>query len=325
MKFSFFRKKRGKHVYTIAFYNLENLFDAEDNQYTLDSDFTPDGFKKWTPKRYQRKLSKLAKTIYRIGRDINDYPPILVGVAEAENKGVLNDLIQTSPLKQIEYGFIHYESPDERGIDTGLIYHKRYFNVISSKPIPLIIDNLDGLRDTTRDILYVHGKLNGEEVHVFVNHWPSRRDGSENTEYKRIAAANVIKNEMKRIEQLNTSPNYLIMGDFNDDPSSASIQVLTEDSNLYNPLAKLHAPKFSGSTNYKKGWSLFDQIILSHSFLNYEKGKHTFMEANIFNDNALQEDKGKYKGSPFRTYVGRKYLGGYSDHFPVYVILKLNI
>jgi endonuclease/exonuclease/phosphatase family metal-dependent hydrolase len=324
MRFSLFRKKKKKNLYTIAFYNLENLFDTEDNQHTLDSDFTPKGFKKWTPKRYYRKLAKLAKTINEIGTDFNDYPPVLIGVAEAENETVLEDLIQTTPLKKVDYDFIHYDSPDERGIDTGLIYNKRYFEVISSSPIPLLIDNLDGERDTTRDILYVYGKLNGEEVHIFINHWPSRRDGSESTEYKRIAAANRIKQEMLVIEQQNQSPNYLIMGDFNDDPSSASIQRLMENSSLYNPLAKLHAPKFSGSANYKNNWSLFDQIILSHSFLNFEKKRHTFKEAKIFNNDYLKEYKGKYKGNPYRTYAGRKYLGGYSDHFPVYIILQLN-
>lgn len=324
MRFSLFRKKKNKNLYTIAFYNLENLFDTEDNQHTLDSDFTPNGFKKWTPKRYRRKLTKLAKTIYEIGNDTNDYPPVLIGVAEAENERVLDDLILTNPLKKVDYAFVHYDSPDERGIDTGLIYNKRYFQVISSKPIPLIIDNLDGEQDTTRDILYVYGKLNGEEVHVFVNHWPSRRDGNESTEYKRIAAANRIRQEMLVIEQHHQFPNYIMMGDFNDDPSSASIQRLIEDSSLYNPLAKLHAPKFSGSANYKNNWSLFDQIILSNSFLNFENKKHTFKEAKIFNNEFLKEFKGKYKGNPFRTYAGRKYLGGYSDHFPVYIILQLN-
>ena len=324
MRFPLFRKKYKKHLFTIAFYNLENLFDAEDNEFTLDEDFTPKGFKKWTPKKYRRKLAKLSRTIAKIGSSANKYPPVLIGVAEVENESVMQDLVKTKPIDQYHYSFIHYESPDERGIDTGLIYNQKYFEVITSKPIPLIVDNLNGERDTTRDILYVCGKLNGEKIHLFVNHWPSRRDGSDSTEYKRIKAAQVIKEEMRAIENEDPSANYIVMGDFNDDPRSKSIQTLLENTSLHNPMEKLHAPELRGSASYKRKWILFDQIILSHSFYNYEKKSHSFHTANIFDDEFLKELKGKYKGSPYRTYAGRKYLGGYSDHFPVYIILKYN-
>ncbi len=324
MRFSLFRKKKSKNLFTLAFYNLENLFDAEDNDHTLDEDFTPEGFKKWTPKRYLHKLGKLSKTIFEIGKDSNTHPPVLIGVAEAENKSVLQDLIKNEPLASIPYDFVHYESPDERGIDTALIFHRKYFTIINAEPLPLIIKNLDGARDTTRDILYVHGILNGEEIHVFVNHWPSRRDGSDSTEYKRIIAADVILKKISDIEANTISPNFIVMGDFNDDPHSASIQKLVAHSALYNPMEKLHAPKIRGSANYKKSWSLFDQIIISHNFFNYQKGSHSVDKANIYDDASLKEYKGKYKGSPFRTYAGSKYLGGYSDHFPVYIILKYN-
>ncbi|MFS4455210.1 endonuclease/exonuclease/phosphatase family protein [Maribacter sp. 2304DJ31-5] len=325
MRFSLFKKKKNKQLYTVAFYNLENLFDTRDDDYTLDDDFTPGGFKKWTPKRYERKLAKLARTIYAIGRDNNPHAPILVGVAEVENSTVLNDLLNTKPLEHVDYGFVHYQSPDERGIDTALIYHRKYFKVISSEPIPLLIDNTDGARDTTRDILYVHGALNGEEVHLFVNHWPSRRDGGQLTEYKRLKAAEVVKQKMLAIAALNQDPNYIVMGDFNDDPSSLSIQTLIEGTGLYNPMEKLHSPKERGSSHYKRNWSLFDQIILSHSFFNYKKGSHSFDKANIYDDRSLKEFAGKYKGNPYRTYAGKKYLGGYSDHFPVYILLKYNV
>ena len=324
MRFSLFRKRKRKNLYTLAFYNLENLFDAEDNEQTLDDDFTPNGFKRWTPKRYTEKLAKLSKTIFEIGKGTNKYPPVLIGVAEAENRAVLQDLIKKEPLAGVPYDVVHYESPDERGIDTALIFHQKYFEILDSEPIPLIIKNLDGARDTTRDILYVHGKLNGEEVHVFVNHWPSRRDGSDSTEYKRISAAAVILKKLKEIETNYLNPNFIIMGDFNDDPKSASIQKLVSNSGLYNPMEKLHAPKLRGSANYKRSWSLFDQIIISHNFFNYQKGSHSFDKANIYDDQSLKEYKGKYKGNPFRTYAGSKYLGGYSDHFPVYITLKYN-
>ncbi|MFS4466374.1 endonuclease/exonuclease/phosphatase family protein [Maribacter sp. 2210JD10-5] len=319
-----FKKKTNKQLYTVAFYNLENLFDTHNNNHTLDDDFTPSGFKEWTPKRYSNKLNKLARTIFEIGKDLNQHAPVLVGVAEVENNKVLKDLLNTKPLQNVDYGFVHYESPDERGIDTALLYRKKYFEVLETAPLLLMIDNIDGVRDTTRDILYVHGKLNKEEVHLFVNHWPSRRDGNDITEYKRVKAAEVVKRKMEEIELLDQNPNYIVMGDFNDDPKSLSIQTLMEDTSLFNPMEKLHLPKERGSSNYKKSWSLFDQIILSHSFFNYQKGTHSFSKANIFDDKSLKENKGKYKGSPFRTYVGKKYLGGYSDHFPVYILLKYN-
>ncbi len=323
MLFSFFKRKKGKQLHTIAFYNLENLFDTIDDPDTLDDDFTPNGHKKWSDRRYQKKVNQLAETISEIGNESAQNPPVLVGVAEVENKTVMDDLIASEPLQGIDYGYVHYDSPDERGIDTALIYHKTNFEVLHSEPIALLIYEMDGLRDTTRDILYVHGKLNGEEVHIFVNHWPSRRSGSVETEYKRVRAAETIREFMASLEMKIPDPNYIIMGDFNDDPSSESIQTLMQSTTLYNPMEKLHSPE-RGSANYRRSWSLFDQIMVSHNFFNYEKGTHSFAHANIFDDLFLTEWTGKYKGSPYRTYVGRKYLGGYSDHFPVYIQLKYN-
>lgn len=324
MRFTFFKRKSKDHLYTIAFYNLENLFDAENNKYTLDDDFTPTGFKQWTVERYESKRKKLARTILDIGKEENKYPPVLVGISEVENQTVIEDLIGTAPLDKVHYKYVHYESPDERGIDTALLYNPKYFKVISSEALPLMVDNLNGDRDTTRDILYVKGTLNKNSVHVFVNHWPSRRDGGDVTEYKRLNAATVIKEKMKEIAKTDQDPNYMVMGDFNDDPTSKSIRSLLEDTTLYNPMEQLHFPKQRGSANYKNTWSLFDQILISHNFLNYEKGTHSFSKANIFDESFLKKKIGKYKGNPHRTYAGSKYLGGYSDHFPVYIVMKFN-
>ncbi|MDB4292921.1 endonuclease [Maribacter sp.] len=324
MLFSLFKRKPKDNLYTVAFYNLENLFDTEHAPNKLDQDFTPDGFKKWSMKRYKRKVYKLAKTISEIGNKGSKTPPVLIGVAEVENDGVMADLIGAEHLRAIDYDFVHYDSPDERGIDTALIYHKEFFEVLHSEPITLYVNNPDGVRDTTRDILYVHGTLNKEEVHIFVNHWPSRRDGEVETGYKRVKAAQTVSEYMKKLETRFENPNYIVLGDFNDDPESESIQNLVNGSGLYNPMAKLHIPVQRGSANYQKSWSMFDQIMVSHSFLNHEKGTHSFAHANIFDEKFLTEFKGKYKGTPYRTYAGRKYIGGYSDHFPVYIQLKYN-
>ena len=323
MVFSFTKSNKAKNLHTIAFYNLENLFDAEDNIHTLDDDFTPKGYKQWTKKRYRKKLRKLASTISRLGQKSTRQPPVLLGVAEVENRSVVEELIATKALRSYDYDYIHYESPDERGIDTALLFRKSFFEVIFSEPIVLLVNNPEGVRDTTRDILYVKGKLNGELVHIFVNHWPSRRAGGQETAYKRIKAARTLIDYMDKIEEEYATPNYIIMGDFNDGPNTDSMSLLVNSKALYNPMIKLLSPD-RGSANYKRTWALFDQIIVSHSFLNYEKQTHSFAHANIFDEHFLKEFKGRYAGTPYRTYVGKKYLGGYSDHFPVYIQLKFN-
>ncbi len=308
---------------TIAFYNLENLFDTKDDPHTLDDDYTPRGFKKWKDDRYRSKVKKLAKAISRIGEDEKSSPPVLVGIAEVENDKVVEKLLKSKYLRDLPFDFVHFDSPDERGIDTALIYNTDNFEVIQSQTLPLLIENEDGDRDFTRDILHVHGRLNGEEMHLFVNHWPSRRDGEDETKHKRIEAARTI---LRRLNALSDSPESLhviIMGDFNDDPNSESIQVLMDSGWFINPFKKLLSPN-SGSANYRGNWSLFDQIVLSHSFLNIEAGTHSFQKAAIFSPRFLKEWKGKYKGNPFRTFVGKKYIGGYSDHFPVYVQLQFH-
>ena len=310
-------------AYTVAFYNLENLFDTVDDPHTLDDDFTPNGFKNWKDDRYRSKIKKLGKAISRIGEEDGLEPPVLIGIAEVENDKVIKKLLGSKYLKDIPYDYIHFDSPDERGIDTAIIYHREHFKVLSAETIPLIITNEDGQRDYTRDILYAHGELNGEEVHVFVNHWPSRRDGVPQTEYKRMAAANTILRHLEGLSDYPEQLNTLIMGDFNDDPNSKSINILMDTGWFINPFKQLLSPN-SGSANYKGQWSLFDQIILSHSFLNYEPGTHRFDKAAIFAPKFLRQWKGKYKGNPFRTFAGKRYIGGYSDHFPVYIVLQLN-
>lgn len=307
--------------FTIAFYNLENFFDTKNDPYILDDDFTPGGVKDWDESRFRKKTKKLARTISKIGEGDSTLHPILIGMAEVENKSVIESLLATPPLKALSYQYVHFDSPDERGIDTALLYDAKHFNVLGSETIPLLVDNENGERDLTRDILYVHGQLHGEKVHMFVNHWPSRRDGAEKTSVKRIKAAETIIQKLEAIQE--DAPNCIIMGDFNDDPKSKSIQRIMDTGDFINPMQALLSPN-SGSANYNGEWNLFDQIIISHSFLNYQKGTHSFKKAKIFAPLFLKEWKGRYKGNPFRTYAGKKYLGGYSDHFPVYIILKEN-
>lgn len=308
------------NYYTLAFYNLENLFDTLNDPLTLDDDFTQSSDKGWNDKRFRKKIKKLGRVISQIGYEAVLHPPVITGVAEVENKAVLDELIASKFLKNKGYRYVHFDSPDERGIDTALLYREEYFDVLHQEVFPIYLLDDRGERDYTRDVLYIKGRLENELLHILVNHWPSRRAGASETSHKRVAAANVNKEIIAKIYRENSDAKIIIMGDFNDDPNCDSIQVLME-ANLYNPMELLHT-KYSGSLNYKGAWNLFDQILISTNFLKHHGNLFRFEQAKIFNAIQLQEFKGKYKGNPFRTFVRNRYLGGISDHFPVYGILS---
>ncbi len=313
--------KKENH-YSIAFYNLENLFDTTNDPDTLDDDFTPHSEKQWDESRYQKKLKKIGRVISDIGYEDIGYPPALLGLAEVENASVLKDLIASKFLKKKGYDFVHFDSSDERGIDTALLYRKELFSVTYKESYTVYLTDEFGERDYTRDVLYVKGVLNEQTVHILVNHWPSRRKGTQETAHKRIAAS---KKNLEIIAEIrNEDPNarILVMGDFNDDPDSESVKILVSDG-LYNPMEVL-LTKYEGSLKHREDWHVFDQIIISHNFLKGHENPFRFLEASIYNPKEIQEYKGKYKGMPFRTYAGKKYLGGYSDHFPVYGIFQIN-
>lgn len=307
---------------SVAFYNLENLFDTTDDPHILDDDFTIEGPLQWTKERYENKLFKLSKAISKIGyEDINRHPSI-VGLAEVENKKVLNDLIDYDGLKELNYDYVHHNSPDERGIDTALLYRKDDFEVLESATITLMVYNLEKQRDFTRDILYVRGNLLGEMVHIYINHWPSRRDGAEGTAYKRITAAKTLVKHLESVKETYPDGKFIIMGDFNDDPTSESINEHLLIDSLYNPMLTMLIPTEQGSATYKGRWNLFDQIMISTNFFATDKSALRFVRAEILSERFLEDWDKRYEGFPFRTYAGRKYLGGYSDHFPVYLILE---
>lgn len=310
------------NLYTIGFYNLENLFDTENDPLTNDDDFTTEGELNWHSGRYERKLYKLGKAISTIGYSASKKAPVLMGLAEVENATVVTHLMDSQHLKNIDFAKIHYDSPDKRGIDTALIYQERFFEPFSSTVEPVLIFDENGERDFTRDILHVEGKLNGELMHILVNHWPSRREGEAETRYKRIEAAKTVHKIVNKIKAEEEDPAIIIMGDFNDDPFSVSIKehLLTPD--FYNPMETLLHPFQQGSLQHKQQWNLFDQIIFSNNFFDFKHGTHAFANADIFDDEFITNFHGHLKGTPFRTYTGRKYLGGFSDHFPVYVQLK---
>lgn len=310
-----------ENMQTIAFYNLENLFDLDDDAHTNDNDFLPNSAKKWTPKRYKNKLRKLGFAISNIGRKETGKHPALVGLAEVENAKVIQDLLDSKHLIDLGYGFVHYESPDERGIDVALLYDKNAFEVSHSETFTIHLTDEDGSLDYTRDILLVSGKLDGELIHVIVNHWSSRREGVKETEYKRLASSEKVDDIITALKQENDAAKIVIIGDFNDEPHNNSIVRLVENHNLYNPFETLRSYN-RGTVSRFKQWSLFDQILFTTNFFQSSKDEFEYYNANIFDEDFLKQFRGKFKGSPFRTYVGKKYKGGYSDHFPVYAVFK---
>lgn len=309
------------YKHTIAFYNVENLFDTEDDLHTHDKDFLPTSEKRWTPKRYKNKLRKLGQVIAQIGSKGSDFPPAIVGLAEVENKKVVQDLIDSKYLEKHDYNLVHYDSADERGIDVALIYNTKDFEVKHSETFSVYFEKEEGVQDYTRDILLVSGILNGEEIHIIVNHWSSRREGAKETEHKRITAAEKVNEVIANLNMTYNNPKVIVMGDFNDTPQSNSLISIEEKSNLYNPF-KTISTRDKGSLNHRFSWHVFDQILISSNFFDATSTKFNFNEADIYNPDFIKEYKGKYKGQPFRTYVGKKHKGGYSDHFPVYIELK---
>ncbi|MDB0040745.1 endonuclease [Algibacter sp.] len=306
---------------TIAFYNLENLFDLEDDPNTHDNDFLSRSEKKWTPKRYKNKLRKLGFAISNIGKKETGKHPAIVGLAEVENAKAIEDLIASKHLETINYGYVHYDSLDERGIDVALLYDSDAFEVEHSESFRVHLTRDDGETDYTRDILLVSGLLDGEQIHILANHWSSRREGAKETEHKRFAAADKVIEIINNLNIKYSNPKIVVIGDFNDDPSSNSIKRMVSSLGLFNPMEVLHTYS-RGTTTYNFQWNLFDQILFSTNFFEATPDTLSFDKANIFDNDFLKLLKGRYKGKPFRTYVGPKYKGGYSDHFPVYTIFK---
>ncbi|WP_074976284.1 endonuclease/exonuclease/phosphatase family protein [Zhouia amylolytica] len=316
-------------VKNIAFYNVENLFDIIDDSLKFDESRTPDGKDRWTRRKYDDKIEKISFTIAQIGRNITQTSPDIIGLCEIENESVLLDLIKSNHLREYNYGIIHTESPDIRGIDVAFLYKKSCFipQQFESHPLKLISES--GEREYTRDQLLVTGRLDGEKIHFIINHWPSRRGGEIKSAPKRAKAAKLNRKLIDSLMNLNISAKIITMGDFNDDPNSRSIQKVLntgghlkrlKEHQLFNPMYTMFKAGF-GSLAYRDKWNLFDQIILTPAFLKDDETFYTFWKAGIFNSDYLISREGRYKGYPFRSYANGNYTGGYSDHFPVYIYL----
>ncbi|MCX6272961.1 MAG: endonuclease/exonuclease/phosphatase family protein [Bacteroidetes bacterium] len=312
----------------IAFYNLENLFDTVNDPNINDEEFLPTGKYEWTGPKYLHKIKNMAEVISQIGDELVKGGPVILGVSEIENRKVLEDLIATPPLNKFSYGIVHYDSPDKRGVDVGLIYQTAHFRVTASKAVPLrVADRPDW---TTRDQLVVSGLLDNEPIHVIVNHWPSRSGGEQETAPLRQAAASLCRMIADSLLKLDPNARIIIMGDLNDNPTDISLVKNlkakesinnTGPNDLYNPMYKMYKQEGLGSLAYRDSWSLFDQIILSKSLLGDDRSTFKLYKTKVFNRPFLTQKEGAFTGYPFRTYAGGVFMGGYSDHFPVYIFL----
>jgi hypothetical protein len=327
LPFGLLAQEKQVQIGCIGFYNFENYFDTINQPEVNDEDFTPTGANRYTAAVYMDKMNRLAEVISQVCTDETSDGLSLFGVAEVENRKVLEDFAQHPKVKDRNYKVVHFDSKDARGVDVGLFYNPKYFKPIESTPLFVELAGDEGKGYYTRDILWVKGQYLGEELHVFVNHWPSRRGGEERSAPGRKKAASVCRHVIDSLQAINPKVQIIVMGDLNDDPTNESVtEVLRGKGNrkklqpgdLFNPMHKFYVKGY-GTLAHNDAWSLFDQLIISQGLL--EKEGWYFKEAKVFRRSFLLNQNGRFKGYPKRSYLGTEYNYGYSDHLPVYLIL----
>ncbi len=320
--------------HTILFYNVENLFDTIDDPRTRDNDFTPEGKYRWNEQRYRSKLSNIADVLSDVGGENNSLPTI-IALCEVENRNVLEALVSQPKLAIVSYEIVHYDSPDLRGIDCALLYRSDRFSFEGSEVHRSIIEGEP--RHRSRDLLTVWGTIGEEPIFILVGHWNSRLGGAAKSEHKRIAAARQMRAVIDSVAELRPKSRFIAMGDFNDSPDNESVLVhlrakgCVEDmeaGDLFNPFYAYHAAK-RGSQVYRDSWSMTDNIVVSKNLIDGKRrhlqikptAEKPHLYGEIFSPAYLLESEGRYRGYPWRTYRSGAYLGGYSDHLPIYITL----
>lgn len=315
----------------VGFYNLENLFDTivdPDTSLILRDEFTPLAEKKYNTQRYYQKLTNMARVISDMAKSDTPDGPAVIGVCEVENRRVLEDLVKMPAIASRKYSIVHFDSPDERGIDVALLYQEKYFKPSASSTHSVI--DPDDKSFHTRDQLLVSGKLLGEDFHFMVAHWPSRRGGEVKSQPFRMLAAKKATQLMDSLHKVNPMAKMIYMGDLNDDPVNASIVEIikpvssvdqAQKGGYYNPMRQLFDDG-KGTLSYKGKWNLFDQFICSSALVMPELSGMKIKEARIMKSEYLLNPPGEYEGQPLRTYAGSKWLNGFSDHLPVYLLLS---
>ena len=337
-------------VHTVAFYNFENCYDTINDPKITDEEWLPTGAQNWTSKKYHQKIENLSRVLSEIGTGENQNAPTFIGGAEIENRGVLEDLIKQPKLISYDYGIVHYDSPDKRGIDVALLYQKKHFRVTSSINIPLLIyKNQEGKTDSkdvgdvltqdkavadkntnrvyTRDQLLVTGFLDGEEINIIVNHWPSRSGGEKKSSPFREAAGALNRKIIDSLVKINPNAKIITMGDLNDGTYNRSVKValgaklkkseLKTSGDIYNPFEQM-AKDGNATLFYRDAGDIFDQIMISEKFVNPNPSSFKYWKAGIWNKPYMIQTTGQYKGYPLRHSANEV---GFSDHFPVYIYL----
>jgi len=334
-------------IHTVAFYNFENLFDTINDPTTHDDEWTPTGIRNWTSEKYHQKLKNLSRVLSDIGTTENSNPPTLIGASEIENRGVLEDLIKEEKISNFNYGIIHFDSPDKRGIDVALLYQQKYFKPISYSNIPLyIFKNKEVIKEDdkeeieneevkikpqknrvfTRDQLLVTGYLEGEEISIIINHWPSRSGGEKTSSKFREEAGKLNRRIIDSLQRINPDAKVITMGDLNDGPYNKSVKEALGAKakkadvpvfGVFNPFEEMFY-KGMGTLAFRDSWDIFDQIIITKSWIDPDFESFKFWKAGIFSRPYLIQNAGKYKGYPLRHTLTEV---GFSDHFPVYIYL----
>jgi Endonuclease/Exonuclease/phosphatase family len=337
-------------IHTVAFYNFENLFDTI-NEPNNDEEWLPNGAMNWTSKKYHQKLENLSRVLSEIGTSENPNAPTFIGGSEIENRIVLEDLVKMPKMINLDYGVVHFDSPDRRGIDVALLYQKKHFKVTSASNIPLLIYKkqlnntekrknatddiaddkseveLNSERVYTRDQLLVTGYLDGEEINIIVNHWPSRSGGEKKSSPFREAAGALNRKIIDSLIKINPNARIITMGDLNDGSYNKSVKIgigaklkkteLKEPRDIYNPFEQM-AKEGNASLFYRDAGDIFDQIMISEEFVSADYSKFRYWKAGIYNKPYMIQTTGQYKGYPKRNSLSEP---GFSDHFPVYIYL----
>ena len=317
--------------YMVAFWNFENLFDIYNDPETHDDEFTPEGIKKWNETKYQKKLSNLERVIFDMAAINKDYPVVL-GVSEIENRSVLEDLVSQPKLKGAKYRICHFDSPDARGVDVAFLYRADVFKLEGCDNIKLNVPELPNFR--TRDLVVMWGTIEGEPFYFLVSHWPSRLGGKEASQFKRDACARQIREIKDSLLQANPATKVVVMGDFNDDATDASLVKVMgakgkvkelNTGDFFNPYVQMLKAGL-GTLAYQDSWNLFDNICVTENLVNGTYGKLRLIKGkkfygNIFTRPYMLQQEGQYKGYPLRTFVTNNFQNGFSDHFPVYIYI----
>ena len=336
------QKKPQNHV--IGFYNLENLFDIYNDPVKNDEEFLPEGKNKWTEAKYRKKVQNMAKVI-RSMKEENGVWHTLLGVSEIENRLVLEDLVWDEQIREANYQIIHYDGPDRRGVDVALLYKPEVFAFLDSESIPFTFEgsSIDWIQSKeerdyfrTRDILMVHGLIDGEHFAIYVAHLPSRAGGKKGGNQLRDRGGEIMYNHAMEMQKKYPGIKIVCMGDMNDNPTDPSMaeylhgrEFMEEvtDTDFFSPFTSMLKAGF-GSLAYQGVWSIYDLLLVNNALAHPQDGTFGLLQLHkkgyygrVYNPKFLTNQSGQYKGTPFRTFSNGAFIGGYSDHYPTYIVI----